>query len=168
MNEFKKKIELIIKEKVNAGIIKMHSVLENVIINDGIYNIVYPKNYSKNKDKRYPLFKADKDNKDLTNNMSTIEEQHTIKIIEELELSKAEMDMLNIGKEDIKNLVVNEKRMEKEREIMRINEESGNQLRPIEEHERECINENKKRILNRSELTLRSKFGAKIADKDNE
>lgn len=75
--------------------------------------------------------------------------------------------MLNIGPEDIKQLIDDEKKMEKEREIARINEDIGKRLPPLENFEKERVNENKKRVINRSESTMRSKFGAKVADEDD-
>lgn len=70
---------------------------------------------------------------------------------------------LNIGREEINNLIEDEKRIEKEREFARINDELGRRLPPKESFEKERLNKNKKRIINRSESTLRSKFDAKIA-----
>lgn len=72
--------------------------------------------------------------------------------------------MLKIGIDDLKKIQLDEEKMNKEREIMRINEDSGKRLSPLENYEKERVNENNKRTINRGESTLRSKFGAKIAE----
>lgn len=57
-------------------------------------------------------------------------------------------------------MIEEEARVEKEREIIRINEEAGRRIPPESLLEKEKINENNKRTSNRGEPTLRSKFGA--------
>lgn len=88
---------------------------------------------------------------------------YSIKSSDQITLSENEKKMFNLGQQDIDELIQDEKRMEKEREIMRINEESGRRLPPIENYEKERINDNKKRQLNRSESTLRSNSAPKLA-----